>query len=49
MCPKGDFFLQAIDTKKDKVATFIIDIICQVVEKMGSEHIAHVVNTNLAM
>jgi hypothetical protein len=31
------------------VATFIIDIICQVVEKMGSEHIAHVVNTNLAM
>jgi hypothetical protein len=31
------------------VATYIIDIICQVVEKMGSEHIAHVGITNLAM
>ncbi len=31
------------------MATYTIDIICQVVEKMGSEHIAHVVITNLAM
>ncbi len=31
------------------MATYIIDIICQAIEKMGSEHIAHVVLINLAM
>jgi hypothetical protein len=40
VCPKGDYFLQAIDTtSKTKVAIYFADTICEVIEKVGSENV----------
>jgi hypothetical protein len=48
ICPKGDYFLQAIDTiGKTKVATYIADTIYEEIEKVGSENVVEVVTNNV--
>jgi hypothetical protein len=42
VCPKGDYFSQPVDTiGKTKVATYIVDTICEAIEKVGSENVVH--------
>jgi hypothetical protein len=48
MClSKRGFFLQAFDTtSKTKVATYIVDTICEMIEKVGNENVVKVVTNN---
>jgi hypothetical protein len=40
VCPQGEYFLRPGDTTgKTKVATYIVDTICDAIEKMGSENV----------